>query len=62
MVGLLQWGPNHDSGLDEKSGVGGALKQRVEHFITELCTLDTSNVVELHAAIVANIRDAEEVL
>ena len=59
---LLQWWPKNELELFEKCCRDGALKQTVDGWNTELRSLRTSKVSELHEAVGAQIFKAEIVM
>ena len=59
---LLQWWPKNKLELYEKCGVDGALKEKVDEWNTELRSLRTSRVSELHEVVCAQIFKAEIVM
>ena len=58
----MQWWPKNKLELYEKCGVDGALKEKVDEWNTELRSLRTSRVSELHEVVCAQIFKAEIVM
>ena len=59
---LLQWWPKNKLELYEKCGVDGALKEKVDEWNTELISLRTSRVSEVHEAVSAQTLKAQIVM
>ena len=62
IASLLQWWPKNKLELYEKCGVDGALKEKVDEWNTELRSLRTSRVSEVHEAVSAQTLKAQIVM